>query len=60
PNQIIIKELEDGDLLVSTGVTFDEEILKIVRYWIPNVKIVSPNEMKVKFKNELNFYLENL
>jgi len=60
PNQIIIKELEDGDLLVSTRVAFEEEILKIVRYWIHNVKIVSPNEMKVKFKNELNFYLENL
>ncbi|MEA2050414.1 MAG: WYL domain-containing protein [Campylobacterota bacterium] len=57
PNQIIIKELEDGDLLVSTGVTFDEEILKIVRYWIPNVKIVSPTYLDYKLLNGLNYYL---
>jgi predicted DNA-binding transcriptional regulator YafY len=42
PNQAIVKELTDGGLLVSTKVAFDEEILKLVRYWIPNVEIVSP------------------
>ncbi len=58
-NQSILKELEDGSLLVSCKVSFDEEILKIVRYWIPNVEIISPDGLKEKFYNTLKKYLEN-
>lgn len=58
PNQNIIKKLEDGGLLVSSKVSFDEEILKLVRYWIPNVKIVSPNTLQEKLERNLLEYLK--
>ncbi|MCK5293880.1 MAG: WYL domain-containing protein, partial [Arcobacteraceae bacterium] len=58
PNQTIVKELSDGGLLVSTKVAFDEEILKLVRYWIPNVKIVSPTYLQEKLENGLKEYLK--
>ncbi len=57
PNQVIIKTLEDGGLLVSSKVSFDEEILKLVRYWIPNVKIVSPNFLQDTLEESLRNYL---
>ncbi len=57
-NQSILKELEDGSLLVSCKVSFDEEILKIVRYWIPNVEIISPDSLEKKLKNSLNNYIK--
>ena len=58
PNQTILKELDDKGLLVSCKVSFDEEILKIVRYWIPNVEIISPDYLKDKLENSLKRYLK--
>ena len=57
PYQKIVKELENGDLLVECKVSFEEEILKIVRYWIPNVTIISPTLLQEKLKNTLSEYL---
>lgn len=57
PNQTIVKELEEGGLLVSTKVAFDEEILKLVRYWIPYVKIISPAYLQEKLEESLKKYL---
>ena len=58
PNQTILKTLNDGCLLVLTKVAFDEEILKLVRYWIPNVQIVSPDYLQGKLEDGLRGYLE--
>ncbi|MBS4068651.1 WYL domain-containing protein [Sulfurimonas sp. RIFOXYB12_FULL_35_9] len=58
PNQTIVKELAEGGLLVSTKVAFDEEILKIVRYWIPHVKIISPVHLQEKLEDILKKYLK--
>jgi predicted DNA-binding transcriptional regulator YafY len=57
-NQSILKELEDGSLLVSCKVSFNEEILKIVRYWIPNVEIISPDDLQDKLQKSLIAYLK--
>jgi len=57
PNQSIIKTLETGALLVSTMVSYDEEILKIVRYWIPHVTIVSPMVLQEKLESGLRGYM---
>jgi len=58
PNQLIIKNLADGGLLVSTKVAYDEEILKLVRYWIPNVRIISPAYLQDKLEEGLKGYLK--
>ncbi len=58
PNQTIVKNLADGGLLVSTKVAFDEEILKLVRYWIPNVRIISPTYLQDKLEESLKEYLK--
>lgn len=58
PNQIITKELDDGSLEISCKVSFDEEILKLVRYWIPNVHIISPIHLKEKLTNNLKDFLK--
>jgi predicted DNA-binding transcriptional regulator YafY len=57
PNQTLVKELAEGGLLVSTKVAFDEEILKLVRYWIPHVKIISPAYLQEKLEESLKKYL---
>lgn len=56
-NQSILKELEDGSLLVSCKVSFEEEILKIVRYWIPNIEIISPDYIQEKLDQSIKKYI---
>ena len=57
PNQTLVKELEGGGVLVSTKIAFDEEILKIVRYWIPHISVVSPVRLQDELENGLKKYL---
>lgn len=57
-NQVIDKELEDGSLILSTKVGHINQVLPIVKYWIPNIQIISPEYMKTQLQMELSNYLE--
>lgn len=57
PNQLIEKEVDGGDLLVSTTVVKADEILPIVRYWIPHVRILEPLEFQRQLDAGLDSYL---
>ena len=57
PNQTIVKNLEDGGVIVSAKVGHVNQILPIVRYWIPNVRVVSPESLQVELEDELREYL---
>jgi predicted DNA-binding transcriptional regulator YafY len=59
-NQVIEHEFEDGDILVSTTVAQPDEILPIVRYWIPHVQILEPPEMQLELEAGLARYLKGL
>ena len=56
-NYEIIEENESG-FRVCTKITFDDEILKFVRYWIPYVRIVSPRYLKERLEEMLRSYLD--
>ncbi len=56
PHQVVLKQTKKK-LIVQTTVAYDEEILKIVRYWIPHMKIVEPYELDAKLREELISYL---
>lgn len=47
PNQTILKQTLDK-IVLQTKVSYDDEILKIVRYWIPHIKILEPEYLKEK------------
>ncbi len=57
PNQQIERELMGGDILVSTTVAKADEVLSIVRYWIPHVRILEPVEFQQKLDAGLAAYL---
>ena len=56
--QKIVKELEDGGLIVSGKFAHPNQILPIVRYWIPHVRIVSPEGWQKAMEMELQGYLD--
>ena len=58
PSQHIIKELEDGSLIVSSYISHDLQILPIVRYWIPHVRVLSPDSLREACLESLTAYLE--
>ena len=56
-NQTIVKNLEDGGLIVSAKVGHVNEVMPHIRYWIPHVRIISPDGMQAKLEAELSAYL---
>ena len=56
-NQIIEKELEDGGLIISAKVGHTNQVVPIVRYWIPHVRIISPEGLQAEMEAELSAYL---
>lgn len=56
-NQVIQKELLDGGLLVSVSVGHINQLLPIIRYWIPHIRIVSPSFLQDELEQMLRQYL---
>lgn len=56
--QQIVKELEDGGLLISGKFAHPNQIVPIVRYWVPHVRIVSPEDWQLALEQELQTYLD--
>jgi len=57
PHQEIIEQ-DNENLIVSTKVAYEEEILKTVRYWIPHITILSPKDLQIKLEETLKKYLK--
>lgn len=55
--QIIEKHLEDGGLIVSGKFAHPNQILPIVRYWLPHIRIVSPVAWQEELESGLKHYL---
>lgn len=57
PHQKIIKQTKTH-LTLYTKVSYEEEILTIVKHWIPNIKIISPKHLQDKLNNTLRNYIK--
>ena len=57
PEQQVIKSLDDGGLLISSKISHMTQILPLVRYWIPHLKIVNPESLQQQLERELQGYL---
>lgn len=49
PNYEVEQEDEDK-IIISTEVAYDDEILRVVKYWLPFIRIVESLNLKDKFK----------
>jgi hypothetical protein len=57
-NQVIEKELEDGGLILSAKVGHPNQVVPIVRYWIPHIRIISPEGLQTEMEAEIATYLK--
>lgn len=58
PEQQIDKTLEDGSLIISARIGHEMQVLPIVRYWIPHVHILCPDELRQAVVQSLTEYLQ--
>lgn len=56
PHQKVLQRSDNG-LEIYTKVAYDEEILSVVKYWIPHIKILSPLYLEEKLEKTLKTYL---
>ena len=59
-NQVIEQELADGSLVVSTSVGHPNQVLPIIRYWIPHIQVVQPQSLKQELKRGIADYLQSI
>lgn len=57
PTQEIVSDLQDGTIIVSSRISHPNQILPIVRYWIPHVRIIEPASLREAMERELRDYL---
>lgn len=58
PNQVIEKETAGGAILVASTVVHIDEILPIIRYWIPHVRVLEPPHYQQILEQGLADYLK--
>lgn len=56
-NQEIVEDRQDGSLLLKARIGHDNQVLPIVRYWIPHVRIIEPVGMQVALEQALLDYV---
>lgn len=57
-NQVIEKELSDGGLIVSCKVGHPNQVMPIVRYWIPHLRVISPEGLQAELELQLTGYVQ--
>ncbi|MEQ5030028.1 WYL domain-containing protein [Morganella morganii] len=59
PQQSIIEENENY-FTISCVAMSDKQILPLIQYWLPNIKILEPEWLKLKFEQNLHDYITRL
>lgn len=57
PNQQLLEHTALG-VIFSTTIAYEEEVLKVARYWLPHLTILSPASLQEKLENSLEAYLQ--
>ena len=55
----LIKDDENG-ILLDVEFAFDDELLNIIKAWIPYMKIIKPKELDAKLKDILKNYINDI
>lgn len=58
PHQELIEERDNGQLLLRCQANHPNQLLPIIRYWIPHVRIIEPVWLQQKLLDELTDYLQ--
>jgi len=57
-NQVIEEKLDDGSLILSIKVGHNNQLLPIIKYWIPHIRIISPTSLQRELEKGLQEYID--
>lgn len=57
PNQELVRQLDDGGLILASQNVNEMDIIPLVQYWIPHLLVISPGEMQKQIEEKLYNYL---
>ena len=55
----MLKDDENG-ILLEVNFAFDDELLNVIKAWIPYIKIIEPKELDTKLKDILKNYINDI
>ena len=55
----MLKDDENG-ILLEVNFDFDDELLNVIKAWIPYIKIIEPQDLNAKLKNSLLEYANSI
>lgn len=59
PNQELVRKLDNGDLLLICKDVHPREVVPIVQYGIPHIRVISPSGIQEQMTKVLRNYLYN-
>lgn len=57
PHQQIVKEMDNGNLLVTSEYVSSLQLLSLIRYWMPHIHVISPESLQNELIACLKAYL---
>jgi predicted DNA-binding transcriptional regulator YafY len=60
PHQEITQEKSDGSLLIKCRYNHPLEIVPVIKYWIPHVRVNSPTKLLEAVRRDVQLFLESL
>ena len=57
PNQTVVDKRPDGSILVACEVAQPAQLLPLIRYWVPSVRVVDPSSLQQELEAGLRKYL---
>lgn len=59
-SQELVREDDDGSLVLSFSVSSDEEVDNLIKSWLPHITVISPKRVRTKILKELDTYVKTL
>lgn len=59
-SQKVIKELANGNILVTYEITNDMEIIPLIQQWIPHVQVIEPLDLKEKIVKNIERFMKGV
>jgi len=59
-SQKLIKELENGDILLNYEISNDMEIIPLIQQWIPFIQVVEPLSLKEKIMQNIEKFIKGV
>lgn len=60
PAQRLIRQEANGELIVQTEMAHENQLFPLLRYWLPNLTIISPVSLQQRFLQKLNQQLTEM